>query len=319
MQEGFLMSKNKHYYSAHPNRTYRDSMFRFLFGNENHKDWTLSLFNAVCQKDYKDPEMIEFRFTDDILFIKIREDVVFLYGSTLSFFEHQSTWSPNLPYRMLEYAAKQFAAAAEENRQAVFSKEKLKFPKPKFFVLYNGRDKHIPAETILKLSESYDTINRTDGLGDAYDLEVVVHVININSGMNESLQAKCRPLEEYTWVTSSIRKETEHGMSLGEAISTVLRKLPKEFVIRDAIQSERGRVTAMLFDEEWYERQMEKLKDEYREEGIREGITQKTTAVTREMILKGYPDTEIIEIAGITSELLSSVKQEFTNSKQTKN
>ena len=75
----------------------------------------------------------------------------------------------------------------------------------------------------------------------------------------------------------------------------------------------------MLFDEEWYERQMEKLKDEYREEGIREGITQKTTAVTREMILKGYPDTEIIEIAGITSELLSSVKQEFTNSKQTKN
>ena len=79
----------------------------------------------------------------------------------------------------------------------------------------------------------------------------------------------------------------------------------------------------MLFDEEWYERQMEKLKDEYREEGLREGISQgisqKTTDVTRAMILKGYPDTEIIEIAGITSELLSSVKQEFTNSKQTKN
>ena len=313
MQEGFLMSKNKqHYYSAHPNRTYRDSMFRFLFGNEDHKDWTLSLFNAVCQKDYKDPEMIEFRFTDDILFIKIREDVVFLYGSTLSFFEHQSTWSPNLPYRMLEYAAKQFAAAAEENRQAVFSKEKLKFPKPKFFVLYNGRDKHIPSETILKLSESYDTINRTDGLGDAYDLEVVVHVININSGMNESLQAKCRPLEEYTWVTSSIRKETEHGMSLGEAISTVLRKLPKEFVIRDAIQSERGRVTAMLFDEEWYERQMEKLKDEYREEGIREGISQNKADVTRAMILEGCEDALIMKVTKVTSEFLASVKEGLT-------
>ena len=69
----------------------------------------------------------------------------------------------------------------------------------------------------------------------------------------------------------------------------------------------------MLFDEEWYERQMEKLKDEYREEGIREGITQKTTAVTREMILKGYPETEIIEIAGITPELLSSVKEELSD------
>jgi hypothetical protein len=164
------MTKNRIKHNTHaqpamiPNRAYRDSMFRFLFGNEDHKDWTLSLFNAVCQKDYKDPGMIEFRFTDDILFIKIREDVVFLYGSTLSFFEHQSTWSPNLAYRMLEYAAKQFAAAAEENRQAVFSKKRLKFPKPKFFVLYNGRDKHIPSETILKLSESYDTINRTTGL-----------------------------------------------------------------------------------------------------------------------------------------------------------
>jgi hypothetical protein len=42
------MSKNKqHYYSAHPNRTYRDSMFRFLFGNEDHKDWTLSLVNPL--------------------------------------------------------------------------------------------------------------------------------------------------------------------------------------------------------------------------------------------------------------------------------
>ena len=305
------MSKHKYRYPAHPNRTYRDSMFRFLFGNKDHKDWTLSLFNAVCQKDYKDPEMIEFRYTDDILFIKIREDVVFLYGSTLSFFEHQSTWSPNLPYRMLEYAAKQFAAAAEENRQAVFSKEKLKFPKPKFFVLYNGRDKDIPAEMTLKLSGSYDTINRTDELGDAYDLEVIVHVININSGMNESLQAKCRPLEEYTWVTSSIREETDRGMTLKDAVNTVLRKIPENFVIRDAMMEERGRVTAMLFDEEWNARQLEKLKDEY----LQKGISQNKTDVTRAMILKGYPDTEIIEITGIEPEFLKTVKENLTNVK----
>ena len=68
----------------------------------------------------------------------------------------------------------------------------------------------------------------------------------------------------------------------------------------------------MLFDEEWYERQMEKLKDEYREEGIREGISQNKADVTRAMILKGYPDTEIIEIAGISSEFLASVKEGLT-------
>ena len=76
----------------------------------------------------------------------------------------------------------------------------------------------------------------------------------------------------------------------------------------------------MLFDEEWYERQMEKLKDEYREEGLREGISQGISEgisqnkadVTRAMILKGYPDTEIIEIAGISSEFLASVKEGLT-------
>ena len=68
----------------------------------------------------------------------------------------------------------------------------------------------------------------------------------------------------------------------------------------------------MLFDEEWYERQMEKLKDEYREEGISEGISQNKADVTRAMILKGYPDTEIIEIAGISSEFLASVKEGLT-------
>ena len=29
------------------NRQYKDRLFTFLFGNEAHKDWTLSLYNAV--------------------------------------------------------------------------------------------------------------------------------------------------------------------------------------------------------------------------------------------------------------------------------
>ena len=72
----------------------------------------------------------------------------------------------------------------------------------------------------------------------------------------------------------------------------------------------------MLFDEEWYERQMEKLKDEYREEGIREGISQgisqKTTDVTRAMILEGCEDALIMKVTKVTPEFLASVKEGLT-------
>lgn len=182
---------------------------------------------------------------DNVLYIQIREDVVFLYSSTLNIFEHQSTWSPNLPFRMLEYAARQFAEIANRNIKAVYSSRIVKFPKPKFFVLYNGTDRTIPPETTLKLSDSYGTIVRSEELGDTYDLEVIVHVFNINSGFNESLQEKCRPLKEYTWIVSSIRKETELGRSLKDAIRMVISRIPKSFLIRDEILTERGRVTAV--------------------------------------------------------------------------
>ena len=68
----------------------------------------------------------------------------------------------------------------------------------------------------------------------------------------------------------------------------------------------------MLFDEEWYERQMEKLKDEYREEGIREGISQNKADVTRAMILEGCEDALIMKVIKVTPEFLASVKEGLT-------
>ena len=295
-----------------PNREYKDSLFRFLFGNEKHREWTLSLFNALSGKEYTDPEEIRYRNMEDVLYIKVKEDVVFLYGSTMNFYEHQSAWSPNLPFRMLEYAAKQFSDIARELRRAVYSGQRVTFPKPKFFVLYNGTDRDVPAETTLKLSGSYDTINRSDELGEAYDLEVIVHVININSGINEALQEKCRPLKEYTWIISSVRQEKDSGQTLNDAIRTVIRNIPDDFVIREEILTERERVTGMLFDEEWNAEQLEKLKAEYREDGLKEGIEKNKAEIAQKMLLKGYPDTEITGLVDVTPEYVAALRDELS-------
>ena len=37
------------------NRNHKDRFFIFLFGNEAHKDWTLSLYNAINDTNYTNP------------------------------------------------------------------------------------------------------------------------------------------------------------------------------------------------------------------------------------------------------------------------
>ena len=63
----------------------------------------------------------------------------------------------------------------------------------------------------------------------------------------------------------------------------------------------------MIFDEEWNARQMEKLRNEYREEGI----TLEKHETIKVMLEEGYDDAQIIKIARITPEALASLKEQF--------
>ena len=40
------------------NRENKDRLFRFIFGNEENKAWTLSLYNAVNGTSYQNPDDI---------------------------------------------------------------------------------------------------------------------------------------------------------------------------------------------------------------------------------------------------------------------
>ena len=74
----------------------------------------------------------------------------------------------------------------------------------------------------------------------------------------------------------------------------------------------------MIFDEEWNARQMEKLRNEYREEGLElgreEGITLEKHETIKVMLEEGYDDAQIIKIARITPEALASLKEQFAKS-----
>ena len=55
------------------NREYKDRLFKFIFGNPVHKDWLLSLFNAVNGSSYTDPEAIKITTLEDVIYMNMKK------------------------------------------------------------------------------------------------------------------------------------------------------------------------------------------------------------------------------------------------------
>jgi len=51
-------------------REYKDRLFCFIFGNEAHKEWTLSLYNAINDSHYTDPDLITITTLREVAIVK---------------------------------------------------------------------------------------------------------------------------------------------------------------------------------------------------------------------------------------------------------
>lgn len=60
------------------NNTHKDRLFTFLFGREENREWTLSLYNAVNHTCYTDSGEIEFTTMDDAVYMGMKNDLSFL-------------------------------------------------------------------------------------------------------------------------------------------------------------------------------------------------------------------------------------------------
>ena len=57
------------------NRTYKDRLFSYIFGREENKAWTLSLYNAVNGTSYMNPDDIEINTIENALYMGMKNDV----------------------------------------------------------------------------------------------------------------------------------------------------------------------------------------------------------------------------------------------------
>lgn len=115
------------------NRTYKSTIFTMLFEDKQN---LLELYNAVSGKHYTNPEMLEINTLENAIYMSMKNDVSFLIDSRLSLYEHQSTYSPNLPVRFLLYISSLYSSITREMN--LYGTKAVELPLPYFMIFYNG-------------------------------------------------------------------------------------------------------------------------------------------------------------------------------------
>lgn len=245
------------------NRKYKDRLFTFIFGNSENKAWTLSLYNAVNGSDYTNPDDIILNTIDNVVYMGMKNDVSFLMGDMMNFYEQQSTFNPNMPMRFLIYAGMVYSKYIEgDNGYHRFSKQQQKAPTPKCVCFYNGTDSK-QDRIILSLSDSFDKDSQPD-------IEVKVTMININYGHNKDLLNACKPLNEYSWFIDKVRNSKTSVFE--EAIDIALTEMPDDFIIKLFLIANRAEVKRMCITEYDESRTLAEQREEGKAEGRAEGF-----------------------------------------------
>ena len=109
-------------------RKYKNNLFIYLFTRK--KEYALSLYNAVNGSNYTNEKDLQFKLLEDVLFIEMKNDVSFLFDGTLNLYEHQSTFSYNMPLRGLFYLADLYRKLIQKER--LYRKKRIRIPTPKY-------------------------------------------------------------------------------------------------------------------------------------------------------------------------------------------
>ena len=241
------------------NRNYKDTVFRMLFSDRKN---LLSLYNAVNQKHYTDPEDLEIVTLENAIYMGMKNDLAFIIDTNLYLYEHQSTYNPNMPLRDLFYISNEYQKLLD--KKSLYSSSLQKIPAPNFIELYNGSD------TLSDFSE-HRLSSAFENLSGEPKLELIVKVLNINEGHNALLMEHCQTLKEYSQYVAKVRKYAA-GMPLDQAVEYAVDECIKENILADFLRKNRAEVISMSIFEYDKEEEEKKLRKAEYEAGIQKGV-----------------------------------------------
>lgn len=274
-------------------QTYKATIFAMLFEDKEH---LLELYNAVSGKHYTNPEMLEINTLENAIYMAIRNDISFLIDARLSLYEHQSTYSPNLPLRFLLYISALYSSMTKDAN--LYGTKAIELPPPRFVIFYNGKDEQ-PDRQILKLSDLY-TINEECSL----ELEAVM--LNVNSGHNKELMEMSHTLWEYAEYTARVREYTE-TMELEEAVERAIEECIQEGILKEFLEKNRAEAKNMSIFEYDQERHIKQEREEAWEEGRKAGKRDMLWKLAEKKLRKGKTITEIAEELEESEETIKEI------------
>ena len=251
-------------------RNHKDRLFRMIF---REKKELLSLYNAVNGTSYTNAEDLEIVTLENAIYMNMKNDLAFIMDSYLNLYEHQSTYSPNMPLRDLFYIAKELQGQVDH--RDLYRNTLIKIPTPRFLVFYNGSEEQAEKK-YLKLSDAFQKPMENP------DLELVVTMLNINFGKNRELLEQCQTLKEYAIYVKKVRTYAK-SMKVEEAVDRAVKECINEGILREFLLHNRKEAIEMSifeYDEEAvfeivrkdeYEKGLQEGREEGREEGISAG------------------------------------------------
>lgn len=250
---------NNHMNQLPVNRTYKARIFEMLY--EDKKE-LLDLYNAINETCYDDPEELEINTLENAVYLSMRNDVSFVIGCYVSLYEHQSTFSPNLPLRFLFYMSDLYSAMTKDEN--LYGRPVVKIPAPKFLIFYNGVDER-PEREVLTLSSMYQTEEAEP------ELELKATLLNINSGYNEKLKKTCKSLGDYCEYTRRVRQYAK-DWPIEEAVERAITECIKEGILAEFLSGQRAEAKKVSIYEYDEEKHMRMEREQSYATGKAEGI-----------------------------------------------
>ena len=266
----------------------------------------LSLYNAVNGTNYQDPEDLEINTLENVIYLKMKNDLSFLVGASMNLYEHQSTWNPNMPLRGLLYFAELYERYINSNGYRLSGNTCIPLPFPNYIVFYNGLERE--AERMeLRLSEAFES--GREGYEPA--LECRALVLNINSGHNRKLMEKCRRLQEYAEFIGEIRRNLQRGMVLEKALRQAIEHCLAHGILTDILQRSQAEVRRMLLEEYDEKAEREYLRKEAIEEGRKEGLEQGIELLIKNALTSTHNITQTAHLLMVPEEKVEKVAREY--------
>ena len=288
------------------NRNYKDTVFRMLFSDRKN---LLSLYNAVNQSNYKNPEDLEIVTLENAIYMGIKNDLAFIMDTNLYLYEHQSTYNPNMPLRDLFYICSEYQKLVD--KKSLFSSTLQKIPAPNFIEFYNGSTV-ISDCTELRLSSAFECLTGEP------KLELIVTVLNVNEGHNADLMQHCSMLKEYAQYVARVRHYAS-DMPLNEAVKHAVDECIRAGILAEFLTQDRNEVISMSifeYDKELEEKKLRKAEFEAgreagHEAGFAEGENHAALEIASRMLQSDKFSLD--EIANFSGLSIAEVKKLCTD------